>query len=163
MKTLYLLRHAKSSWESPDVDDFERPLNERGETDAPKMGKRLREKKVLPEIIFSSTAVRALSTAKIIANCLNYPEDKIHADRTLYHADEEKLWKYMHHVADKYDSIMIVGHNPGLTDFANELVDESIDNIPTTGVVAVEFPAHAWTEVKEGSGELVFFDFPKND
>ncbi len=163
MKTLYLVRHAKSSWDDQNLDDFDRPLNERGMIDAPKMGKRLKEKEVLPQMIFSSSAVRALSTARIIAHSIGFPEGHIHQDRTLYHAEEKRLLKYLRHCQHNYDSIMIVGHNPGLTIFANELMDKSIDNIPTTGVVALEFVIHSWKDIKEGTGELKFFDFPKHE
>ncbi len=162
MKTLYLLRHAKSSWDDPDVDDFSRPLNERGEKDAPRMGKRLKERNIVLDLIYSSSALRALTTAKIVAGTMNYPEASIHADRSLYHADELQLWKYVRHFAEPSNNVMIVGHNPGLTLFANEAMDDSIDDIPTCGLLAIEFNVDEWKDVRKGAGKTGFFDFPKN-
>ncbi len=162
MKTLYLLRHAKSSWDDANLADFDRPLNERGKTDAPKMGKRLKEKDIRPQMIYSSAAVRALSTAKLVASAIDYPENRILVDRTLYHADEEKLLAYLHQCSDEWDSIMLVGHNPGLTNFANDLTSESIDNIPTAGIVAISLKIDSWNDARPRNAALKFFDFPKN-
>src|SRR6187551_1070919 len=133
MKTLYLIRHAKSSWDDPDLGDFERPLNQRGKKDAPRMAKRLKEKHVTPDIIISSPATRAYDTCKEFAKVLGYREDKIKADKGLYHADEDQLLKVIRDLKDRErddeEIVLLFGHNPGLTEFANALLNENIFNI----------------------------------
>ena len=165
MKTLYLVRHAKSSWDDLDLTDIERPLNERGKKDVPRMGKRLKEKKIFPDIMLSSPATRALETCKVIAKTLGFAEGKIKTDKRLYHADEDQLLKIIQGIKDQNDDeelVMIFGHNPGLTVFANLLLKEHIENIPTCGVVGSVVSVKSWKETKFGSGEMKFFDFPKN-
>lgn len=164
MKTLYIIRHAKSSWDASNVDDLERPLNDRGKRDAPRMGKRLKEKGIHPHLILSSPAKRALSTGKKIAKILNYPKDNITTDRRLYHADEETILEIVQGLKDKLDSVMLFSHNPGLTDFVNTLMNGEfdIDNIPTCGVVAFEFDVDAWKDITWGKGKMLFFDYPKS-
>jgi len=161
MKTLYLVRHAKSSWDDPTLDDFDRPLNDRGLHDAPRMGNRLDKIGVLPDIIYASPAARALTTAKILAKSLQYSEKKIHTDRQLYHASEETWLNFVRSISDKYEEVMLVGHNPGLSEFAQLLVKEFEESIPTTGVVAMQLPIESWKEVKPGNCKLKFFDYPK--
>ncbi|MDZ4715955.1 MAG: histidine phosphatase family protein [Cytophagales bacterium] len=161
MKKLYVVRHAKSSWDFPGLTDFQRPLNQRGEKDAPRMGKRLQNEKVNPGLICSSPAVRALSTAKVIAGALGYPAGTIQEERTLYHASEETILEVIQRFRADVQEAMIVGHNPGLTDFVNALLDEDISNIPTTGVVACILQVDAWADAAWGCGKLLFFDYPK--
>ena len=165
MKTLYLIRHAKSSWDDLDLTDIERPLNERGKKDAPRMGKRLKEKNIFPDVMWSSPATRALETCKVIAKILGFAEEKIRTDRRLYHADEDQLLKIVQEIQDQNDEeevVMLFGHNPGLTVFANLLLNEHIENIPTCGVVGSIITVKSWREATFGSGEMKFFDFPKN-
>jgi phosphohistidine phosphatase len=164
MKTLYIVRHAKSSWDDMDLDDFERPLNERGKRDAPTMGKRLKEKAIVVDQILSSPAKRALSTAKRIAKVLEYKNEHIKTDQRLYHANHEVIISVLRSVKDKFDTVMIFGHNPGLTDFVNDLMKDKklIDNVPTCGVVAFELPIEAWSELQSRTGKFLFFDFPKS-
>src|SRR5258708_25680804 len=131
MKILCLVRHEKSSWDDPGIDDLERPLNKRGEKDAPRMGKRLKEQNVTPNLIYSSPAFRAMTTAKIIAGILGYPVNSIRSESKLYHADADAILEIVHRVPEKNDCILMAGHNPGLSEFANDLLDETIDNIPT--------------------------------
>ncbi|CAN5480690.1 phosphohistidine phosphatase SixA [soil metagenome] len=159
MKTLYLLRHAKSSWDNPDLDDFDRPLNDRGEKDAPTIGKRLMERNVVAQVFYSSPAVRAVTTMQIIAKALGYDSKNIRTEDKLYHASEEVLLGFVKKMSDDFQSIMIAGHNPGLTGFANILQEKYIDNIPTTGVVQIDFHVDTWKDVEKG--KLIFFDFPK--
>ncbi|MCW5911109.1 MAG: histidine phosphatase family protein [Cyclobacteriaceae bacterium] len=165
MKTLYIVRHAKSSWDDPELDDFERPLNKRGLKDAPRMGKRLKEKRVTPDIMLSSPAVRALATCKAIATVLAFNESKIKTDRKLYHADEDQILEVVRKLKDSprdsEEVAMIFGHNPGLTEFANALLNQTIDNIPTCGIVAAQLPVARWQDVTFGCGKMLFFDFPK--
>ena len=161
MKTLYLVRHAKSSWDDPSLDDFNRPLNERGERDAPRMGKRLKERDVTVDIMISSPAKRAWNTGLAIAEILEFPSEKIKPERSLYHAGEGAFLAALRAIKDPNDVVMIFGHNPGLTEFANSLFNENIVNIPTTGIVAGQLNIESWNEVSLGCGEMLFFDFPK--
>jgi phosphohistidine phosphatase len=166
MKTVYLIRHAKSSWEDESLSDFDRPLNERGKIDAPRMGRRLKEKDFAPDLLLSSPAKRAFSTAKRIADVLGYSKEKIKTDQALYHADEDEILNVIRSMNDKNDCIVIFGHNPGLTDFVNTMNHDRkryIDNIPTCGVVAFSFEATTWKQIDFGKGELLFFDFPKSN
>jgi phosphohistidine phosphatase len=163
MKTLYVVRHAKSSWDAPGLDDFDRPLNERGKKDAPRMGKRLSKKQIRPDLLLSSPAKRAWSTCKRIAEELHYPEKKIVTETNLYHADEEEIFSVIQKVDDKHNTLMIFGHNPGLTDFVNALSEEKIeiDIIPTCGIVSFSLKIDSWTKISNGIGEVNFFDYPK--
>ena len=161
MKTLYIVRHAKSSWDDTSLDDFKRPLSERGEKDAPRMGKRLKEREITVDLMISSPASRALKTCHAIAKVLQYPPEKIKTEKALYHADEEVIRGILANVKNPNDVVMIFGHNPGLTEFANSLFNETISNIPTSGVVAGKLNIKSWSEIKAGCGELIFFDFPK--
>lgn len=166
MKTIYIIRHAKSSWDDPDLSDFQRPLNERGKRDAPRMGKRLKEKDLHPDVVLSSPARRALSTAKRICKEIGFEKANIRTDRRLYHADEEAILAVLREIRDKHDLVFIFGHNPGLTDFVNLIArddtDLFIDNIPTCGVVAFTFDVESWTGINWKSGTMILYDFPKN-
>ena len=161
MKILYLIRHAKSSWGNPLEGDFDRPLNDRGKRDAPRMGKRLKEKRLAPDLLLSSPAKRALTTCELIADSINYPTEKIKTDRALYHAQDEDILRIIKNLNDKHDTVLIFGHNPGLTDFVNRLTDTNIDNVPTGGVVACALNINSWKEIGWGKGEIDFFDYPK--
>ncbi|MEQ9593404.1 MAG: histidine phosphatase family protein [Cyclobacteriaceae bacterium] len=163
MKRLYLVRHAKSSWENLELRDFDRPLNERGERDAPRMGRRLKEREITPDLMLSSPAERALTTCKVIADIIGYQQSGIKTDKRIYHANEDQLLKILSEVNDKYKSVMLFGHNPGFTDFANLLFGEHIMNIPTCGIVAGKLKIESWKQVSPGCGKLEFFDFPKKN
>lgn len=162
MKTLYIIRHAKSRWDDLSVDDFSRALNERGEKDAPRMGKRLKERGVIPDLMLSSPAKRAIKTCKAIAKVLEYPKEKIVEDKKLYHANEDTLLEILSDVKDAHDVVLIFGHNPGLTGFANLLLNQTIMNIPTTGVVCGTLDIPSWKAIRPNCGKMVFFDFPKS-
>jgi len=162
VKRLYIIRHAKSSWDDPLLDDFARPLNERGKRDAPRMGKRLKEKKIVADLMLTSPARRALATCKRIAEVLGYGEDKIKTERNLYHASEAQMLEVVQGIKDKHDVVMIFGHNPGLTAFVNELGKQLFDNVPTCGIAAYEFDVTSWKEITFGKGKLLFFDYPKS-
>lgn len=164
MKTLYIIRHAKSSWEDPDKDDFDRPLNDRGKRDAPRMGKRLKEKGITPDLMLTSPAKRAFSTARRIGKVLKYSKDNIKMDKKLYHADEETILSVVRELKDKHEAVMVFGHNPGLTDFINSFQtgELDIDNLPTCGIVAFELNISSWKDVAWGKGRIMFFDYPKS-
>jgi len=161
MKSLYLVRHAKSSWDSPELSDLERPLNKRGKSDAPMMGRQLFKQNEIPDILISSNAKRAFFTAKRIAKELDYPVKKILVDEKLYMADTEDFIKVIYAVHDNYEKTMLFSHNYGITYFANYISDSNIDNIPTCGIVRIDFDMDSWKEIKNKKGNLVFFDYPK--
>ena len=165
MKTLYLIRHAKSSWDAPDQEDFERPLNKRGKKDAPNMAKRLKEKRVTPDLMITSPATRALDTGKEFAKILAYDNDKIKTDKRLYHANEDQILTVIRELKDRdrdEEVVLLFGHNPGLTEFANVLLNESIDNIPTCGIAKAHLNIDRWKDASFGCGTLTSFDFPKS-
>ncbi len=162
MKTLYLVRHAKSSWEDPALTDIERPLNKRGIKDAPKMGKVLKKADLKPDCIITSHARRALETAEIIADKIGFPIKKVKVVEKLYLASTCDFFERISKLDDKLNTVVIVGHNPGLTSLANQLSNASIDNIPTCGIFVVKFDLKHWRKVSPRSGGFVSFDYPKN-
>ena len=162
MLTLFLIRHAKSSWDNPAMADFDRPLNERGKLNAPFMGKKMVERGEKPQLLVSSTAKRAFSTAKRFAKELTYDEHKIVRVDELYHAPVEAWLK----IVNAFDStqaktIMCFGHNNGITEFLNYLTDGDIENMPTCGIAKIQFEFDKWEMVSKGTGELIYFDYPK--
>ena len=163
MKTLFLLRHAKSSWDFPDLRDFERPLAARGDREAPLMGRRFLERESSVERIISSPAVRARATAKLMAEAIGFPADEIVSNPDLYFCGPSMYLKAASLVDDDFNSLMLVGHNPTITDFANEMTNADIANIPTCGLVELALPIDHWSEISPGNSTLVEFDFPKNE
>ena len=162
MKTLSLLRHAKSSWGDATLKDRERPLNARGKRDAPEMGERMRRAGIRPSLMLSSNAVRAWETAKIIANALGYPREFLQREADIYMASVTTLLEIIRQQDDGFNHIMVVGHNPGMTDFANELVPDLIDNLPTAGTLTFEIDSATWDLRESGGAQVVSFDYPKN-
>lgn len=166
MKTLYLIRHAKSSWDDPTEDDFSRPLNHRGKKDAPKMAKRLKEKKIFPDVMISSPAVRAKATCLEFANTFEFNEKKIIWEPKLYHASEETLLSVISeledHPRDREEVVLLFGHNPGLTMFANALLNAGIMDMPTCGIVAGHLNINKWEQVHFGCGKVFLTEFPKD-
>ena len=162
MKTLTLLRHAKSSWKDTSLADRDRPLNKRGERDAPVMGQRIQNAGIRPSLIVSSPAVRAWRTAKIVAKALNYPREFLQREEDLYLASLDDLLDVVMAQDTGFNSVMVVGHNPGLTDFANFLSPGLTNNVPTAGVVAVQFERDDWNLYERPKTELLYYDFPKN-
>jgi len=161
MKYLALLRHAKSSWKNADLDDFDRDLNERGERDAPMMGRRLQARGVRPSLIVSSPANRAKRTARLVAQAMNYPVEFLQREDELYLADPATLLSVIGKQENSFNNIVVCGHNPGMTDLANRLTNSRIDNIPTCGIVGMEADIQSWTEIEDAEWRLVFFDYPK--
>ncbi len=160
MKTLYLIRHAKSSWKHPGLSDIERPLNNRGKRDAPLMGEKIKLREILPELIVTSPAIRARITAKNIALEIGFPEEEILVNDNIYDSSSTELINVIHDFDNKYNSIMMFGHNPGFTMINNYLTDHYIDNIPTCGVVGIQFST-SWKSIQSGSGKTLFFIYPK--
>jgi phosphohistidine phosphatase len=162
MKTLTLVRHAKSSWDDRSLSDRDRPLNERGRHDAPMMGKRIADAGIRPSLIVASPAVRAWKTARAVARALNYPLEFLQREDDLYLASLDDILDVVCAQDAKFNSLMIVGHNPGLTEFANFLVPGLTANLPTAGVVAVSVDAADWVLHAKPAMELQLFDFPRN-
>ncbi len=161
MKRLYLIRHAKSSWDSHQSSDFERELNKRGKRDAPFMSKLLKKEKVKPDIIYSSPAVRALTTAEIFANELYYPKEKIVCEQNIYESGIFELEEITRNIPDINSTVIMFGHNPGITSYANHLGDKYIDSMPTCSIVGIELGVNSWKEVERGKGKTFLFEYPK--
>jgi phosphohistidine phosphatase len=162
MKRLTLLRHAKSSWSDPSLKDFDRPLNDRGERDAPRMGQRLRVAGARPSLILSSPAARAWATAKIVARSINYPLEFLQRENALYLATPDEILDTVTAQDDQFCDVMVVAHNPGLTELLARLCDSGVDNMPTAAVATVELPIKSWLDVHGARGRLVYYDYPKN-
>lgn len=161
MKQLYLIRHAKSSWSNPGLDDLERPLNKRGKRDAPFMGARLKEFGVRPDMVYTSPAKRARKTAKTIAECVGYPLERIQQHGDIYTSDLNKLLLVVRQTESRIGRLFLVGHNYVLTDLAEYLTSERLGNVPTCGIVGIAFDIDGWHQVAAAGGRLEFFDYPK--
>ncbi len=159
MKTLYIIRHAKSSWKDTSLDDFDRPLNKRGRRDAPLMGEILQKRGIKVDLILSSPAVRAKATAQIVVQKMNNSQ-KIFFNQEIYEATSFELNALLQKIDNKYSSVFIFGHNTGFSDLANEYVGLE-ENIPTCGVVEIGFECESWSEISSDNAELVSFDYPK--
>lgn len=161
MKTLYLVRHAKSTWDEANQSDFERTLNERGANDAATMAKLLGKKNVKPELIISSPAARALLTAEIFAEQLHYLAKNIFTDERIYEATMRDLTSVVRGIDDKHHTAIMFGHNPGITNFANLLGSDYLPALPTCAIVGLELAIDSWSEIERYCGKTFFFDFPK--
>ena len=162
MKTLYLMRHAKSSWNFDDLGDQQRPLNDRGRDDAPLMGQALAKRDIRLDLLVSSPAVRAMSTAALVAHELAYPAEKIEVVDAIYEATVPDLLTVVRQLPDAADSVLLVGHNNTLTDFANLLSPSEIPEMPTAAIVCLKFSTDQWAQADRANAEYYFFDKPKN-
>jgi phosphohistidine phosphatase len=162
MKRIILVRHAKSDWGEHNVDDHDRPLNSRGKKDAPLMAKQVFSNTACPDLIITSSALRAVTTAKIFAKECNYPESKIDVRKELYSASWQSCVNIINAISDAdCRSVMIFGHNPFITELADRLTRQSFGNLPTCGVVAIDSNVASWAEISTGLGKLAFFEYPK--
>lgn len=161
MKTLILVRHAKSSWKDPSLADRDRPLNKRGKRDAPEMGRRLAARGGAPDLIVSSPATRALATARIIAAAVGYPADRIREDERLYLASPAEILEAIRDLEDGYERVFLFGHNPGLTELVNELSEPAVDNVPTCGVVELRLAVDRWADLSRDTVQRASIDTPK--
>lgn len=160
MKTLLLLRHAKSSWNNPGLSDFERPLNGRGLADAPRMGALLRQEELLPDLIITSAAKRALATARSVGDACGY-EGQIEATRTLYMADVQDFLTVITAVPDTAKVVLMVGHNPGVEELLEKLTGHW-ERMPTAALAQILLPIVSWQNAAEGiEGELIAIWYPK--
>lgn len=161
-RTLVMIRHAKSSWANPLQSDFERPLNDRGEHDAPMMGERLKKLDLIPDLIIASTAKRAMQTAKKIPAAIGYDSDKIQWVDKLYHCIPSVFEEVIEEIEDDINTVFIVAHNPGISAFANQLSPLfSIDHMPTCGLVAARMDMEHWSDFSITERKVILFEYPK--
>jgi phosphohistidine phosphatase len=161
MKKLYLIRHAKSSWDDPTKTDFERTLNHRGEKDAPLMAKFLSSKKIIPDLMISSPATRAFTTALFFASQFEYPYERIQTDERIYEATTGNLSDVVRQIADEYETVFIFGHNPGISNFCNLLTSKPVHDLPTCAVAGLDLNINSWSELNRYCGKLILFEYPK--
>jgi len=161
MKSLLLVRHAKSSWENDALNDFDRPLNERGKKEAPEMAKGLIKNKIDIDCFISSPARRAKKTAKLFVNEYERDESEILLIAELYHASVQTFINVVSELNDSYETVAIFSHNPGITEFVNILTDVRIDNMPTCGIFAVKSEINSWAGFADAKKALWFFRYPK--
>ena len=161
MKTLFLIRHAKSSWGDTALPDKDRPLNDRGRRDAPKIGERLAKRDVKPDLILSSPAMRALKTAEIIAKKLDYRRKDIVVDDRFYAVAADDLLDVIRKLDDKLERVMLFGHNPELTELAHRL-SSKITHMPTCAVAEFTFDAKSWSKIGKVKPAKVALDYPKS-
>ncbi len=160
-RDLILIRHAKSSWKEHGVNDHDRALNKRGKHDAPLMAEILRTKKIIPDFLISSTAVRARTTAELFAKVYDLKKSQIQLSDDLYLADEMELLNEVKKISSNFSSVFLFAHNPGITDFANALCKADIVNIPTCGFCHAGIDSEDWSSIQFGDATLVEFDYPK--
>jgi phosphohistidine phosphatase len=159
MKKLLIIRHSKSSWKDPSKEDYDRPLNKRGKRDAPFMGRLLNNNGLFPDKIVSSGAKRARKTAKIIKEQLVFEKD-IEFNDDIYYKDEEDIVSLIKQTSDDVETLYLIGHNPMLNFLAYHFVD-FVENIPTTGIVSVEFDVTSWSDISPSNATLDRFEYPK--
>lgn len=163
LRRLTLVRHAKSDWSLPGQEDWDRALNRRGQQDAPEMARRLRARKLKPDLVVSSPAVRALTTASIMARELKVPAERIAQDDRLYLAEPAGMLQVVRELGGSAAHVMVFGHNPGITEFANRLsAGDRIDNMPTCAVFSALFAIDDWCRLDWGQGQEAEFDYPRN-
>lgn len=160
MKRLTLIRHAKSDWGDPDLSDFDRPLNKRGNKAAPVMGQRMRAAEVLPELIVSSPALRAQTTAGLLARELDYAEDAIILRQEIYEASLETLIDLPLEFPE-YEHIALIGHNPGMSELAGWLCSEAGAWMPTCAVIDLHLKVDRWDELRPDCTQRYHYDYPK--
>lgn len=161
-KKLLLVRHGKSEWGNSHLADFDRPLNPRGHRNAPEMAARLLQKNLVPQLLVSSPALRAITTARHFIQVWKKSPEQIKEEASIYEANVMTLLKVINNFNNKFDYIALFGHNPGLTDLANYLSDANIYNIPTCGTILIDFPVDDWALISHQTGTLFEFDYPKN-
>lgn len=148
MKTLILLRHAKSSWKFPELADRDRPLTKRGERDAPRMARWLKKQEIIPQRILTSTAVRACATAEAIAEKIKYKEEIVYLE-SLYMAEPAAIIEALHSVPDDVKRVLVVGHNPGLEGLV-QIISKKVVSLPTASIAVIKLPIETWGELNFG-------------
>jgi phosphohistidine phosphatase len=161
MKKLYLVRHAKSSWDNSSLKDIERPLNNRGKRDAPFMGRLLKKKDIKPDLMITSCAVRALKTAKIFCKEMGIAVKDLVVEENLYEAGRKDILKVINEFDNTINSVMLFAHNPGLIELAKFLTSGEIDTMPTCSIAAINCMIESWIELYDINCNLEFFEYPK--
>ncbi len=161
MKTIYFVRHAKSSWDHPTLRDIERPLEARGLRDAPLMAKVLKSKGVEPDLLLSSPATRAYSTALYFADAFEIDRVEVQLEPRIYEAFSEDISDIISKLPAEADTVLLFGHNPTFTTLANQFSSNYIDNVPTCGIFKVEAKVNSWKEFKAPVATLTEFHYPK--
>jgi phosphohistidine phosphatase len=161
MKKLLLVRHAKSSWDSPTLKDFDRSLNERGEQEAAAMAKKLFAQKIPIDAFLTSTALRARTTAGYFAKAYSLPEKKMILVDELYHAPANVFYNLINQLDDEWETVIFFAHNPGITDMVNSLGVARLDDMPTCGIFGVSAETKAWKDFKAAEKRFLLFDYPK--
>lgn len=160
MKTLFILRHAKSSWSDPDLADFDRPLNDRGERTAPFMGELMRKNAFSPSVILSSPAIRAKQTALLVKEAGNL-DAEVRFDERIYEASPQGLRQVVSEIDEAYETAMLVGHNPGMEGFIRFLTGH-LEPMPTAALAVVDLQIDMWNKIDDGIGELQTVYRPKD-
>ena len=160
-KRLFIIRHAKSSWKDTSISDFNRPLNKRGQENAPMMGERLKKRGIKPDIILSSPALRAKTTAEIIAKKVNYKKEIV-LNEDIYASMDMILHKIIKKTDDKNETLFIFGHNPDLEMLVEKYVSFHEDLV-TCGVVEIEFDCKSWKDISRKNAKLISYDYPKKE
>jgi len=160
MKTLYLMRHAKSSWKDASLSDRQRPLNKRGQRDAPQMGRRLRDKGVVLDRILSSPARRAQNTAELVAQAVGYPVERIEQTQSLYFTSSSSMLALIPQLDEQWAAVMLVSHNPDISALLQRLCRTDIDDMPTAAIATLQFDGK-WRDVSDLTGCLIDYDYPK--
>lgn len=159
MKRVFIIRHAKSSWSDENLSDFDRPLNKRGEANAPAMAKRFKDRGIIPDAIISSSAVRAKATAILLAQNLNFTKEILYKE-SLYEADTREIEEILRSSNDMEATLFLIGHNPEFNMFAQEYLGFD-ENIVTCGVVEIEFNCEKWSEISSENAKFISYDYPK--
>ncbi|HNE29300.1 MAG TPA: histidine phosphatase family protein [Saprospiraceae bacterium] len=161
MLTLYLIRHAKSSWEHPGLRDINRPLNERGTHDAPKMARLLEQTGVQPDLLVSSTAKRAYQTALYFAAAFGVDDEAVEQNPEIYEAMPTDILRVVSRLPARAQTVFLFGHNPTLTEITNRFSETFIANVPTCGIVKIESSATDWAHFDESNARVTASYFPK--
>ena len=162
-KILHIVRHAKSSWDYENISDLDRPLKSKGIISACEMARRMKSKNILPSLIITSPANRALHTAIIFARVIELSFNQFRIDPEIYGSDVDDLYRMIKSLDNEFHSVMIFGHNPEFTNLANFFAREPIDEVPTCGVVSIFFNTDKWQEISKDKVTKVYFDFPKKE
>jgi phosphohistidine phosphatase len=158
MKKIYLIRHAKSGWDNTELKDIERPLNERGYASANEMSQQL---KLTPDLIITSPAIRAISTALIFARNLDYDFNSIVIKKELYETTVKEYLSVLHSIDNQFKTMLLFAHNPTISHFAESLTKSIPKEMPTCAIAGISFDAKNWKDLKNKTGELFLFDYPE--
>ena len=161
MKRLILIRHSKSSWDDENTEDMNRKLSKRGDRDAKFMSELLAKKIKKPDLILTSSAYRSQKTAEYFADALDMDDEKVISDAGIYERGSKYIIQLLENLDDATQSIILIGHNPDITTLANYFTGEYFENVPTTGIVAIDFRIRSWTELEGKPGKLAFYEIPK--